>query len=359
MVTMDYSKFYTPIKIAEALIGMLDIPNPNSIIDICCGSCNLLRAAKKRWRRANLNGVDLSPHSQNNVDFICLDGRQYAIESKFLYDLVLANPPFERLKNICEYEELYTDIFSNYSTSRLENEMLLANLRLLKREGSLLLIMPSTFLEGVTNISIRKLLGCNYSIEKIIKLPIDTFGSSLIKSYAFIIKNNCNNNCITKYYLIETVDDKLVVKEKESIVNKNIRDGRWLNENISLNKRTLMSYRGKISSCSFCLEGLPILHTSAKRVNWVPSTRYVSVNETQNIYVEDQDILISRIGKSAGCWIKYRGEMTLISDCLIVIKDKNGNVYERIKGFTVFPFVKGVATQYITIRDFENWYQTL
>ena len=44
---MDYSKFYTPPIIATALINELCISEPHKVIDICCGSCNLLLAAKK------------------------------------------------------------------------------------------------------------------------------------------------------------------------------------------------------------------------------------------------------------------------------------------------------------------------
>ena len=53
---MDYSKFYTPPEIASLLIEELDVDEPDKIIDICCGSCNLLLAAKARWNKANLYG---------------------------------------------------------------------------------------------------------------------------------------------------------------------------------------------------------------------------------------------------------------------------------------------------------------
>ena len=57
---MDYSKFYTPPKIANSLIKELSIPEPDKIVDICCGSCNLLIAANNRWTKAKLYPGDES-----------------------------------------------------------------------------------------------------------------------------------------------------------------------------------------------------------------------------------------------------------------------------------------------------------
>lgn len=356
---MDYSKYYTPTKIAETLIWMLDMPEPTKTIDICCGSCNLLNAAKKRWKNVQLWGVDLLPSETTDVNFFCLDGRQYSINCTDLYDLILANPPFERMGKRCEYTELYSNIFYSYSTSRLENEMLLANLNLLKDKGTLLIILPSTFIEGDTNKSIRKLLGNNYYIERIIRLPDDTFGTSNIKSYALIIKNEICTNYVTRYNSIENQNNTLLIKENGVILQKHIRYGEWINENKQIEEKKLISFRGKISSSLFCDKGIPVLHTSKKRTPWSPSIRYVSNYEIQNIFVENNDILISRIGKSAGSWIKYTGERMLISDCLIVIKDSNSNIYNKIKGKEFFHLVKGVATPYITLKDFRQWYSSL
>ena len=66
---MDYSKYYTPTSIAQLLVKQLKIGYPDKIVDICCGSCNLLNAAKKRWPRAVLYGTDIVEHKDDNVIF--------------------------------------------------------------------------------------------------------------------------------------------------------------------------------------------------------------------------------------------------------------------------------------------------
>lgn len=85
------------------------------------------------------------------------------------------------------------------------------------------------------------------------------------------------------------------------------------------------------------------------------SIRYVSEEVETSVFAEKGDILVSRIGKSAGHWCIYDGDKTPISDCLYRIKDPKGTVHEKIKGRKFnFP-LKGVATRYITMDDFATW----
>ncbi len=43
----NYTKYYTPIKVARLLINQCNIETPTQAIDICAGSWNLLNEAKK------------------------------------------------------------------------------------------------------------------------------------------------------------------------------------------------------------------------------------------------------------------------------------------------------------------------
>ena len=187
---MDYSKFYTPPIIATALINELCISEPHKVIDICCGSCNLLLAAKKKWNKVLLYGVDLFQNSSvKNVTFEKNDGRKYAVDHSNEYELVLANPPFDSVNSKRQFPDLFVDEFKNITTSRLEIEMFIANLKLLQTGGVLLIIMPSSFVEAEKFRKIRAIIAEKYYIESIIKLDENTFGSSKINSYALIIHN--------------------------------------------------------------------------------------------------------------------------------------------------------------------------
>lgn len=358
---MDYSKFYTPPEIATYLIDMLQINCPNEVIDICCGSCNLLYAAQKRWPSTRLFGIDVAHHHPQHVIFKKMDGREYASKSSKRFSLILANPPFDFLSGERNFPSLYADFFKDYKTSRLENEMFLANLILLQNQGTLLIILPNTLVDGASNKALRAIIGTNYYVKSIIRLPDDTFGTKKILSYAIILCNCPNKGKTSWWYSLErTIDNRLVCINKHNLPQKNIRCGSWNpyihneDSDISLDIR-----RGKISSNCFVEDGEEILHTAKNRPNWEPSIRYIPANITADVYAEPGDIIVSRIGKSAGQWYKYLGKRIPISDCLYCIKDPQNIISTKLEGHEFSLPLRGVATRYITMQDFNVWYHSL
>ena len=352
---MKYSKYYTPIHVANFLITQLEIEMPEEIIDICCGSGNLLIAAQKRWN-SNLTGVDIIEHNIPKINCICEDGREFAINHKKKYPLILANPPFdcnEKKRNM----KLCEGIFEKYHTRRLENEMLIANLRLLEKNGTLLIIMPSSFVEADINLKLRQLIAFSYNIQKIIKLPDDTFGNANIRSYAIIIKNE---DKLSKVSYLELEYKEEYDFSKKTIISKTeILEGRWHPFIKNKKPQILEMKRGNISSQFFKNEGIPILHTSKKQEKWEPSIRHIGQVPKSPIYTENGDIIVSRIGRSAGSWAVHKGDKLLISDCLYRIKDPKGEIAKKLKKNRYSNIIKGVATPYITMKDFNEWYQSI
>ncbi len=354
MQKVDYSKFYTPPQIAHALIKELSIPAPRDVIDICCGSCNLLYAAKKRWPNTVLYGTDITQNSLQDVIFEKTDGREYAINHCDEFSLVLANPPFDFVDEKRQFPRLFTNEFENYSTSRLEVEMLIANLKLLKQNGVLLIILPSSFVEAETYRRIRRIISNNYYVECIIKLNENTFGSSKINSYALIIRKELQSNRKAKLGVLSENENNGILFNS-SISSKVIKTGCWVNNDLDHTSIPIDMRRGNVSSSSFITKGQAILHTAKNDDSWKPSIRYISKKHTPTIFAESGDIIVSRIGKSAGRWCVYNGEKIAISDCLYRIKDPNNSIKEKINGKRFNKNLKGVATKYITMSDFYSW----
>lgn len=352
---MDYSKFYTPLPIAQLLVKQLKISPPDKIIDICCGSCNLLNAAKKRWPRAVLYGTDIVEHKNESVIFEKKDGREYALNHLKEFSLVLANPPFDYLENKNEYPELFQAHFENLSSPRLEVEMMLANLLMLKDDGVLLIIMPSSFVEGETYRPIRKIIANNYQVKSIIELDEYTFGATHIHSYALVIKNSVCRSYMTDILFTKKESENFVLLSNGKRSKKDLMDGNWTSNQHVECSFELDIKRGNISSSAFAESGFPILHTSRIHDPWSPSVRYTSESIISNAYAENGDIIVSRIGKSAGSWCRYIGKKIPISDCLYRIKDPDGELYKKIEGKSFDLKLRGVATQYITMADFLSW----
>lgn len=356
---MDYSKYYTPPEVAYLLVNMLQIAKPDKIADICCGSCNLLNAAKKRWGQARLYGVDVNEHILSNVIFEKTDGREYALRHINQFPLVLANPPFDYVNKKNEFPALYQGPFKKFSSSRLEIEMLIANLLLLKNEGTLVIILPSSFVEASSYEKIRKIITEKYYVKSVVKLTDDTFGPSLIKSYALIIKNCVMKNAPTEFYYTTHTSSGFALIHNNIISAETMKSGNWTGIQNNNTRKKLDIKRGNISSAFFIKRGQLILHTAKYSEKWQPSIRCVSKKAKPTVYAEKGDILVSRIGKSAGQWCKYQGDKLPISDCLYCIKDTEGALYEKMKG-KIFNFPqKGVATRYITMKDFSAWISSI
>lgn len=362
---MGNYKFYTPPMLADCLMGLLPHRSYKNIIDICCGSWNLLEAAQKQFKKANYLGVDIdfeaSKNCLNGAAFLCKDGRVFALEEKRKYDLVLSNPPFGYLK---EEERLFKNskkgILKGLNNKRYESEMMQANLFLVDEGGVLLFILPSTFFEGDTYLSVRKELCEKYTVDSIIKLPIETFGSSKINTYALIILNSGRHQNETHLNEIICNNGNWEVKYLGDISCNMMKEGAWIkaHKNKKVDKN-LVLFRGNISSSQFCDTGTKVFHNSSiiRDGVWEPSVRYCDDEKSieNSKVVAPGDIIVNRIGRYANYWCVSK-EKGIVSDCLIVIKASSEiDIYARlIKNSTngrlnIIP--KGVTTKYITMRD--------
>lgn len=150
------------------------------------------------------------------------------------------------------------------------------------------------------------------------------------------------------------------IQKSAVIKQEHVRNGKWdLNIIKKCNNQELDFRRGTISSNYFIERGIPVLHTAKAAVNWKPQIRYIKESPRKKVYADHGDIIVSRIGKSAGLWCIHSGNKMLISDCLFCIKDSDGKLAKKMSGKEYSYVVKGVATQYITISDFKAWYNSL
>lgn len=362
---MGNYKFYTPPMVAECLMRLLPKRDYHNIIDICCGSWNLLEAARKRFGTANYVGVDVDEEAGLNcfagANFLCEDGRRFALKEKKKYDLVLSNPPFGYLK---EEERLFRDTqignIKELNNKRYENEMMQANLLLADKGGMLLFILPSTFFEGDSYLAIRKGLCENYTIKSIVKLPIETFGSNKISTYALIISNSGKQNQNASLKELICHNDVWRFKHKKYISIERLREGSWISKTKKrIVQKNVEMFRGNISSAQMSEAGRKVFHSSSIVVNgeWYPSIRYCDNQEKlkKAKLVKPGDIIVNRVGKFAKYWCISKEE-AIVSDCLIVIKASEiSDIYDNLsKNSTdgrLNISTKGVTTKYITLKD--------
>ncbi len=368
---MNKYSYDTPIDLAKAICEIVSDANVNSIVDICCGSWNLLKAGKKIFPTASLYGVDIDASSGEckieGAGFEICDGRIFALrESKkgWSYDLILSNPPFGTMRDdevLFGLQKKDSSFYSHLLVKRYECEMVQANC-LLAHEGSILIfILPCTFVIGRSYLKARMQLAKDYFVFAIIELPDTVFGSNRIKTFAIVLNKKRDNRATLVYQAV--YNDEWVIKKKEYVSKENIEKGYWAYKETDGVQGDIRVIRGNISSGTFANYGERILHCSIKKEGkWKPSVRFFDKSKCASnkvIYANRGDIVIDRIGKSAGYWEVCDFDSIAISDCLYIIKKPNQKVIQNLinhsepSGRLSVP-LKGVTTVYITAEDVTN-----
>ena len=356
--------YYTPKDLALKLMDLIEDKPYKNVIDICCGSWNLLYAAKEKLNCQFITGVDVDKNVKRYKapkDKVFLeDGREYALRcyEKKRYDLVLSNPPFGLLAddNRVMKTKLKDHKYTPILTKRFESEMLVANMLLLKREGVLVTILPQTFIFGISNINVRKKIARDFQIDTIVKLPEGTFKKNDIRACVVIMRKTKKRKP-TLYY-IASYSNEWYLNYAGIIDNKRMILGHWELERNYFSKDTdLMIFRGSICSSKFQKNGQnKIFHCSSMIENdiWQPLVK--ETNERCNGRVTKiGDILVNRIGKKAGYWCVCNKQGYYVSDCIIVIRNLSSKGIEQLENNSVgrrlnIP-LRGVSTQYVTEND--------
>lgn len=349
----DYSKYYTPANISLALVNLIKFKNNSKVIDICCGSGNLLAAAKHMNNTLQCYGVDIDDSiTKKNINISNCDGRNYAINHVGEYDYSLANPPFGKNTSTDYTDILFAEKYNAINSSRIEVEMLIANLLVLKETGVLLIIIPSTIVNGKSTINIRKTLARNHFISAIIDLPLNSFAPEKIKCSALIIEKQARIHPTTLYKM----NDNYEISKIRTLCFEDISNGKW-SENTTAICKDFSIKQGMISSQYFESFGEEVLHTSKCCKDWTPSIKNANLKKDKKyIMAENGDIIISRIGSSAGQMCIYGGHSRYISDCLFVIKNPEKEVAKRILDLDLKPIIGGLSTPHITANNIYNLY---
>jgi type I restriction enzyme M protein len=370
---MKKYSYYTPIELAECILKLLPSTEVNTVIDICCGSWNLLKAAKQKYSEAFIIGVDIDSDSREHkiegAEFFAEDGRDFALDKKKAgqtYDLILSNPPFgylhEESRKYNDKDFVEEECYSGLINKRYEGEMTQANM-FLAHDGSILLfILPNTFVEGESLQKARRQIANDYSICDVIRLPPNTFEKGEINTFAIIMKKGISLETFTNLYDAKKDNDWRIVKIGEIRYSDIVRGNWWLQIEPLKNERTISLRRGNLSSSDFVKKGEMVFHNASKvGTTWKPSVRYYDKKTVGSKVVKAQrgDILVNRIGKGVGYWCQNTVSDVAVSDCIIVVENKVDGLVERFiknsaaDGRLKIP-IRGVATPYLTAQDIKR-----
>lgn len=342
-------RYYTPISIAEILCAKMGKYENKLVLDLGCGSGNLILGSFKNWLDCHYYAYDIDIEALNQL-------KSLSLKNVFLYnldivnqninlknfDLVITNPP---------YIYFSKDKISKYldGNTEFEKEILKLNkipaplifltkaIRNVKTKGKIGIILPNGILTNKKYQSIRNILMNSYHIETVIQLEPYVFEKTETHAHMLII----NNIKIEKEYNIS-----FYFLKNNKLINNIIRSSTLLSnrldfpsesKNMSLNKlgNFISSIsRGKKSS-KFIKDNpsFNILHTTdfEKNIEKFIFNNFSKEKINLSSFATTGDILIARVGRNFQNKIKIvPNGLIEVSDSVIIIRPK--------KNFTEFIF---------------------
>lgn len=350
----SWTKFYTPHVLSKLLIeSVASNYEPSYVVDICAGSCNLLKAASKRWPEAKLYGSDIVKIDTNLASEVTIKTKQLdALLSHNVIShyknktnkIVVANPPFGCMHDKISFnipQQLKYIYDSIKGAKRIECYITLSNIAILNNGDYFAAILPENIFSG-ENLKFFKYNLFQLFDSRQIRCHTSKFESSEVKTRIF------------------TGRFKGVPKKFRAFLNMEEQD---LTNSIHFNQIVRGIDNSKLNPVSNVSSMLKVVHFSNKKGN-VNNYKTVKDNElSRRKIVLINDILILRVGRNAGTIIftDERHHGYPISDLLFILRDGNKlsvNILLKLE-VELCKKVKGLTSKYISKRDIVSALQTV
>lgn len=175
----------TPNNIAELIASIGKLKQPKSVIDICCGTGNILYYFKDtpllKGNDINSNVIQLAKHINPNIEFLATDSLQYDFENS-KYDLVIGSLPFGGRTS---------------DNKQIEIELMKKGLSLLNKNGTAFFIVPEGILisQSRNALDFRQKIISEFALDMVVSLPQSIFYPYTgVKTSILVIRNGKSNN---------------------------------------------------------------------------------------------------------------------------------------------------------------------
>lgn len=274
-------KYFTPLKIVQGMVDMVDVVQGMNICDPACGVGKFLLEAslkldqpfeyKKKHIVKNITirgfekeldekgattGYDLTTilakantliyfsnlfKENNNVQDIQVIANELLNDTFFSskticgtldnleaesYDLILANPPYYPSKIICEAARKT----GNYSKNGAGVEGLFVEwiVKSLKKGGIANIVLPEGIFNNIRNDKLKEYIKEECFIEAIISLPINTFINTPKKTYVLTLRKKRDVSEVQTYpvfcYICKSIGETLDVNRFDTPEDNDFRD---------------------------------------------------------------------------------------------------------------------------------------
>ncbi|MEY3880530.1 MAG: hypothetical protein RIQ94_1326 [Pseudomonadota bacterium] len=357
----EFIHFITPNKIAKLISVIAGIYNKKSVIDICCGSGNILSYFKDlqdvKGVDINANIITLAQYINPAISFTVQNFLEYHQLDIFKkdnyddlyhaekYDLVIGHLPFDnRFSNCQEYRELFSEGRPNCNI--LDIDLIKAGLSFLNKDGVAIFTVPENLFLASSNweneilSKFREELLSNYSLDMIINLPSGAFFPySGIKKSILVIKNGSKNQDV---FMSEFKDNSLEIADNFKnhkgdfyLPISNITDR--LDKNYyELKQKMENLFKGhdlkKLSDVASILNGKPVKDERKPDGKYLVFNQkdksnneiFVDKIDDEKLVLRDNDIVIGLVGENPKIHFhKVNDNSTVIKNDYAIIRPSN------------------------------------
>lgn len=380
-------RFYTNDIISTLLISNFETIKPQRILDLGVGDASLTIAAYARWDKAKYFATEIEPKKATAIEkklafvkVLNFDTLQPNASTKLKVkfgsiDIAICNPPYVRVKNKEKYNGLFMSIgcedFCNLSRITSEIVFFAHNLKLLKNNGELGIIVSDSLITGKEFKIFRSTIFEKFDVRRIIQLPDKVFNKTEARTHiVFISKNkSINTTCELLNSNIQGKLSEKIIVAKSHLIER--MDYQFYNANI-LHKNDCITLkqigsiikRGRFSYKELRESNLPFFHSVHFKENRIDICFDKPVDEKHHSYAASEgDILMCRVGKRVvGKVAIVKSGRVINSDCIYRITVPkpyrqivlNSFLSEKGKAW-LNAFAHGVCSQVISKSDLENF----
>lgn len=203
-----WGRYYTSSVISQSLIDKIEANKPKLILELGSGSGSLCTAAAARWHDAQLVTVDVDRQALNQMN-VSHSGRQVrhthfvhdvldeALSDKIglqlaSVDVAVCNPPYIRPRWRADFSKILegaglSDALTSHHDAGADLLFLAQNLRLLRRNGKLGLILPDGLVTAEKFFRVRRALLRQHLVEQVVQLPRNVFKGTEAQTYLVVL----------------------------------------------------------------------------------------------------------------------------------------------------------------------------
>lgn len=359
--TDSLGRYYTTDGASEALVKQLLHHKPRRVLDLGAGGGALTLAARREWTEAEFVTVDIDIQSQHAIQTlmnISNDGKHvhYHFDALSLdlpdllggpskhADVAICNPPFIKPAWKKDYEKILEDAglsgcYATIKDASADVLFLAQNLRLIRDDGSLGIIVPDSIVSGKKHVGLRRALVENHRIDSVIKLPRNVFVGTDAQAYIITLTKHGENNERVELKEINSVGDlcaPIFLSKKDAYIRLDFGFNALL-QSVGKDSKPLGDlvygiWRGNVSSKSrldfrhkiFHLTDFPARENSD--CFKFPKHFYSESGPAMSgaVIARAGDILLARVGRNLEDKVCLIADgVAAVTDCVYVIRPKD------------------------------------